>query len=50
MNGYKRKKDGKMIKKKLKDSKPRFTETLQALFALESNASKNLKDFGLKTS
>jgi deoxycytidylate deaminase len=40
--------EGKVNKPKQKDASPKFTETLEALYTLESTATKNLKDFNLK--
>jgi deoxycytidylate deaminase len=41
-------KEGKVNKQKQKDAFPKFTETLEALYTLESTATKNLKDLNLK--
>ncbi len=49
MHDYKRKdSEGKLIRKKLKEAAPKYTETLEALATLESTATKNIKDLNLK--
>jgi len=39
--------NGSVLRPKLKDVGPRYTETLEALYTLESTATKNLKKFAL---
>ena len=41
-------KTGNVIRPKLKDAIPKYTETLEALYTLESTATKNLKSLNLK--
>jgi len=49
MSENKRKdKSGNIIRPKLKEAIPKYTETLEALYTLESTATKNLKDLNLK--
>lgn len=40
--------NGEILRPKLKEATPKYTETLEALYTLESTATKNLKDLNLK--